>query len=64
MKSEFEIAVWLANHSRILDLALNIKNAKLTPITNEENPQGSQHNPQGSQYLQDQNCQVKITQVI
>ena len=61
MNSEFEVAVWLANHPRILNLALDIKNAKSMPITNEERSQGSQ-GLQGSQYLQ-QDFQV-ITQVL
>jgi hypothetical protein len=42
MNSEFEVAVWLANHPRILNLALEIKNAKSMPITNKESPQGLQ----------------------
>ena len=57
MNNEFEVAVWLANHPRILNLALNIKNAKSIPIINEENPQGSQS-------LQGQSSQVEITPVI
>ena len=57
MNNEFEVAMWLANHPRILNLALNIKNAKSIPITNEENPQDSQS-------LQGQSSQVEITPVI
>ena len=56
MNSEFEVAVWLANHPRIINLALDIKNAKSMSITNEESSQGSQD-------LQ-QNPQVMITQVM
>ena len=57
MNSKFKVAMWLASHPRILNLALNIKNAKSIPITDEENPQGSQS-------LQGQDSQVEITQVI
>jgi len=60
MSNEFETAVWLANHSRILNLALEIKNAKSIPITNEEKSQGSQ----GSKGLQGHNFQVEITQIM
>ena len=60
MSNEFAAAVWLANYPRILNLALEIKNAKLIPITNEEKSQGSQ----GSKSLQCKDFQVKITQVM
>jgi hypothetical protein len=57
MNNEFDVATWLANHPRILNLALDIKNAKSIQITNEENPQGSQN-------LQVQSSQVGITPVM
>jgi hypothetical protein len=68
MTSEFDVAKWLANHSRILNLALAIRNAKLMPITNEESSQSLQglQGLQGSQGIQviQQDSQVEITQVI
>lgn len=33
MNNEFEIALWVAQHPRILNLAKEIQNAKSTPIT-------------------------------
>lgn len=56
MNSELEVAVWLAKHPRILNLALDIKNAKSIPITNEENPR--------SQSLQGQSSRAEITPVM
>lgn len=35
MSNEFEVALWVAKHSRILNLALEIQKAKSTPITTE-----------------------------
>ena len=62
MDNEFEVAIWLANRPRILNLALDIKNAKSMSITNEDSSQGLQ----GSQDLQglQRNSQVVITQVM
>ena len=33
MSNEFEVAMWVAQHPRILNLAKEIQNAKSTPIT-------------------------------
>jgi hypothetical protein len=33
MNNEFEVALWVAQHPRILNLALGIHNAKSTPTT-------------------------------
>ncbi|CAG8700106.1 4163_t:CDS:2 [Funneliformis caledonium] len=52
MSNEFKAAVWLLN------LALEIKNAKSISITNEEKSQGSQD----SKSLQYQDSQVEIIQ--
>jgi hypothetical protein len=57
MNSEFEVAVWLVEHPRIINLALDIKNAKSTSVTNEENPRSSQS-------LQGQSSQAEITPVM
>lgn len=40
MTNEFEVALWVAQHPRILKLALEIQNAKSTSVT-EESPQRS-----------------------
>ena len=36
MNNEFEVALWVAQHPRILNLAKEIQDAKSTPITTNE----------------------------
>ena len=45
MSNEFEVALWVAQHQRILNLAIDIRNAKLTNIpANKDKFGGSQLN--------------------